>query len=161
MEKVEAIEVLDCTSVLQTSPHTLLTSCPSLTTSPPSFRRQSSGAAPVPRNPRKSEAPFLSSWLIQLRSNRYYPATFSHAPLELRPIRMKKSFKKSSTRDQVLESRRGNTLGAQAKMYTWSPYSSSMFYSEPAGEQSDVCGLLSNVTLCPQAKTVQSKHRRN
>eukprot|EP00090_Calanus_glacialis_P031702 TRINITY_DN52699_c0_g1_i1.p1 TRINITY_DN52699_c0_g1~~TRINITY_DN52699_c0_g1_i1.p1 ORF type:complete len:916 (+),score=207.05 TRINITY_DN52699_c0_g1_i1:231-2750(+) len=52
------------------------------------------------------------------RRNKYYPATFSHAPLELRPIKMKKSFRKAAKTEQF-------------KMYTWSPYSNSLFYSEP------------------------------
>jgi len=52
------------------------------------------------------------------RRNKYYPATFSHAPLELRPIKMKKSFRKAAKNEHF-------------KMYTWSPYSNSLFYSEP------------------------------
>ena len=52
------------------------------------------------------------------RRNKYYPATFSHAPLELRPIKMKKSFRRTPKNEHF-------------KMYTWSPYSNSLFYSEP------------------------------
>ena len=59
------------------------------------------------------------------RSGKYYPATFSHAPLELRPVKMKKSMK---SKNQSREARE------QAKMYTWSPYTSNMFYSDPTGD---------------------------
>ena len=71
---------------------------------------------------------------LGMRRSRYYPATFSHAPLELRPVKvspfyqnifdsiryfqLKKSFKKVGKTDSV-------------KMYTWSPYTSSMFYTDP------------------------------
>ena len=62
------------------------------------------------------------------RSGKYYPATFSHAPLELRPIKMKKSMKKSLGSGVVTRE--------PGKMYTWSPYTSNLFYTEPTGGRS-------------------------
>ena len=35
------------------------------------------------------------------RHTKFYPATFSHAPLELRPVRMKKSFRRAGKSDSV------------------------------------------------------------
>ena len=61
------------------------------------------------------------------RSGKYYPATFSHAPLELRPIKMKKSMKKTLGSSGTMVARE------PGKMYTWSPYTSNLFYSEPSG----------------------------
>ena len=63
--------------------------------------------------------------VFSFRSGKYYPATFSHAPLELRPIKMKKSMKKSLGNGVVTRE--------PGKMYTWSPYTSNLFYTEPSG----------------------------
>ena len=68
----------------------------------------------------------FSAFTSPLRSGKYYPATFSHAPLELRPIKMKKSMKKSLGTGVVTRE--------PGKMYTWSPYTSNLFYTEPSGE---------------------------
>jgi hypothetical protein len=46
--------------------------------------------------------------------------TINSVPIELRPVKLKKSFKKSKTKDE------------NYKMYTWSPYSNSLFYSDPS-----------------------------
>ena len=67
-------------------------------------------------------------FLFHFRSGKYYPATFSHAPLELRPIKMKKSMKKSLGNGVVTRE--------PGKMYTWSPYTSNLFYTEPTGGRS-------------------------
>ena len=56
------------------------------------------------------------------RRQKYYPATFSHAPLELRPVRLKKSLRREK------ENRRKRE---HIKMCTWSPYTSTMCYSDP------------------------------